>query len=134
MLEQFPQPLKEARRWVCFDAAKTPINPATGKNAMPNEPSTWGTLAAAQAAVTRYGLRGVGVLLGDGLCGIDIDHCRDPATGALSDMAVQIIARMDSYTEASPSGTGVHILFTGTKPAGPCRKSSIGLEMYDGGR
>ena len=40
MLEQFPQPLKEARRWVCFDAAKTPINPATGKNAMPNEPST----------------------------------------------------------------------------------------------
>ena len=134
MLEQFPQALKESRRWVCFDAAKTPINPATGKNAMPNEPSTWGTLAAAQAAVTRYGLRGVGVLLGDGLCGIDIDHCRDPATGALSDMAVQIIARMDSYTEASPSGTGVHILFTGTKPAGPCRKSSIGLEMYDGGR
>ena len=81
MLEQFPQALKEAHRWVCFDAAKTPINPATGKNAMPNEPSTWGTLAAAQAAVTRYGLRGVGVLLGDGLCGIDIDHCRDPATG-----------------------------------------------------
>ena len=27
MLEQFPQALKESRRWVCFDAAKTPINP-----------------------------------------------------------------------------------------------------------
>lgn len=52
MLEQFPQPLKEARRWVCFDAAKTPINPATGKNAMPNEPSTWGTLAAAPACIS----------------------------------------------------------------------------------
>ena len=39
MLEQFPQPLKEARRWVCFDAAKTPINPATGKNAMPDRKS-----------------------------------------------------------------------------------------------
>ena len=78
MLEQFPQALKESRRWVCFDAAKTPINPATGKNAMPNEPATWGTLAAAQVAVSRFGLRGVGVLLGDGLCGIDIDHCRDP--------------------------------------------------------
>lgn len=70
---------------------KLPSTPPTGKNAMPNEPSTWGTLAAAQAAVTRYGLRGVGVLLGDGLCGIDIDHCRDPATGALSDMAVQTL-------------------------------------------
>ena len=41
MLEQFPQALKESRRWVCFDAVKTPINPATGKNAMPNEPATW---------------------------------------------------------------------------------------------
>ena len=51
MLEQFPQALKESRRWVCFDAAKTPINPATGQNAKPNDPATWGTLEAAQAAV-----------------------------------------------------------------------------------
>ena len=64
MLEQFPQALKESRRWVCFDAAKTPINPATGQNAKPNDPATWGTLEAAQAAVSRFGLRGVGVLLG----------------------------------------------------------------------
>lgn len=38
MLEQFPQALKESRRWVCFDAVKTPINPATGKNAMQMSP------------------------------------------------------------------------------------------------
>ena len=43
MLEQFPQALKESRRWVCFDAAKAPINPATGQNAKPNDPATWGT-------------------------------------------------------------------------------------------
>ena len=134
MLEQFPQALKESRRWVCFDAAKTPINPATGQNAKPNDPATWGTLEAAQAAVSRFGLRGVGVLLGDGLCGIDIDHCRDPDTGVLSDMAREIIDGMQTYAEESPSGTGVHLLFTGQKPAGACRKSSIGLEMYDGGR
>ena len=41
---------------------------------------------------------------------------------------------MQTYAEESPSGTGVHLLFTGQKPAGACRKSSIGLEMYDGGR
>lgn len=134
MLEQFPQALKESRRWVCFDAAKAPINPATGQNAKPNDPATWGTLEAAQAAVSRFGLRGVGVLLGDGLCGIDIDHCRDPDTGVLSDMAREIIDGMQTYAEESPSGTGVHLLFTGQKPAGACRKSSIGLEMYDGGR
>nr|DAG41628.1 MAG TPA: dsDNA helicase [Caudoviricetes sp.] len=134
MLEQFPQALKESRRWVCFDASKRPIDPATGQNAKPNDPATWGTLDTAQAAVTRFGLRGVGVLLGEGLCGIDIDHCRDPGTGALSAMAEAIIGRMQTYTEASPSGTGVHLLFYGQKPAGACRKSSIGLEMYDGGR
>ena len=109
MLEQFPQALKESRRWVCFDAAKTPINPATGQNAKPNDPATWGTLEAAQAAVSRFGLRGVGVLLGDGLCGIDIDHCRDPDTGVLSDMAREIIDGMQTYAEESPSGTGVHL-------------------------
>ena len=76
----------------------------------------------------------MGVLLGQGLCGIDIDHCRDPSTGSLSEMAAQIIDQMQTYTEASPSGTGVHLLFWGKKPDGPCRKSSIGLEMYDGGR
>lgn len=134
MLEQFPQSLKEERRWVCFDANKTPINPATGGNAMPNEPATWGTLEAAQQAVERYSLRGVGVMLGQGLCGIDIDHCRDPEIGTLSEMAREIITRMQTYTEISPSGTGVHLLFYGPKPDGPCRKSSIGLEMYDGGR
>lgn len=134
MLGQFPQSLKEDRRWVCFDAQKHPIDPATGQNAKPNDPATWGTLEAAQAAASRYGLRGVGVLLGQGLCGIDIDHCRDPSTGSLSEMAAQIIDQMQTYTEASPSGTGVHLLFWGKKPDGPCRKSSIGLEMYDGGR
>jgi len=134
MLGQFPQSLKEDRRWVCFDAQKHPIDPATGQNAKPNDPATLGTLEAAQAAASRYGLRGVGVLLGQGLCGIDIDHCRDPSTGSLSEMAAQIIDQMQTYTEASPSGTGVHLLFWGKKPDGPCRKSSIGLEMYDGGR
>ena len=51
MLEQFPQALKESRRWVCFDAAKAPINPATGQNAKPNDPATWGTLEAAQLSL-----------------------------------------------------------------------------------
>lgn len=95
--------------------------------AKPNDPATWGTLEAAQAAVSRFGLRGVGVLLGDGLCGIDIDHCRDPDTGVLSDMAREIIDGMQTYAEESPSGTGVHLLFTGQKPARcPAAKAASG--------
>lgn len=46
----------------------------------------------------------------DGICTIDLDYCID-ADGNYSQTAAEIIAMMHSYTELSPSGTGVHILF-----------------------
>lgn len=52
--------------------------------------------------------------LGDS-CAIDIDNCVE--NGVLSDMAEDIIARMDTYTEYSPSGAGVRILFKASLPA-----------------
>lgn len=39
---------------------------------------------------------------------------------------------LDSYTEVSPSGTGLHVLLEGSVPSGGHRKN--GVEMYDGGR
>ena len=42
MLGQFPQSLKEDRRWVCFEAQKHPIDPGTGQNAKPNDPRNMG--------------------------------------------------------------------------------------------
>ena len=50
--------------------------------------------------------------------GVDLDDCRDPATGTLDEAATNIIARLDSYTEVSPSGTGVHVLLKGELPDG----------------
>ena len=41
--------------------------------------------------------------------GIDIDHCLK--NGVLSEMAMDMVEIMDSYTEISPSGTGLHIIF-----------------------
>jgi len=54
--------------------------------------------------------------------GIDLDKCRNPETGELEPEAQEIVRRMDSYTEVSPSGTGVHIYVIGTKPEGRCRR------------
>ena len=66
-------------------------------------------------------LEGVGLQLGwrkrlkDGPyvqgCGIDLDCCIDPATGEIEPWAVEIIERLGSYTEVSPSGTGLKIFF-----------------------
>lgn len=134
MLEHIPQDLQHQQRWVCFDASKHPINPRTGGNAMPNNPSTWSNLATAQQAVARLALKGVGIMLGDGLCGIDIDHCIDPETGQASDLAREIVEQMDTYTEVSPSGTGLHLLFFGEKPGPACRRTDLGLELYSGRR
>ena len=46
-----------------------------------------------------------------GLSGIDLDHvvCAD---GTLEPFAEEIVQSMNSYTEYSPSGTGLHVLVT----------------------
>lgn len=44
--------------------------------------------------------------------GIDLDHCIDD-NGNLANWAADIVATMNSYTEYSPSGHGLHIIFKG---------------------
>ena len=56
----------------------------------------------------------------------------DPATGEIEGWAQEIIEELNSYTEISPSGTGVHILVRGELPAGRNRKGRF--EAYDQGR
>lgn len=51
---------------------------------------------------------------------IDLDHClerADPVDWKLSDLATKIVFYLRSYTEVSPSGTGVHIWLKGKLPA-----------------
>ena len=65
---------------------------------------------------------------GDGIFGIDIDHCYDPETQELDPAAAEIIETVQSYTELSPSGTGIHILCKGALPEGRKRRGAV--EMY----
>src|SRR4051794_22911869 len=91
-----------------------------GRKARANA-TKWIDRAAAQAVADLlpkpFGIGGVGVefaLMTDGrrMGGIDLDKCRDPETGAIEPWALRIIELFDSYTEVSPSGTGVKIFFT----------------------
>lgn len=43
----------------------------------------------------------------DHFIGLDLDTCRDPKTGVLTDWATETIEAFGSYAEVSPSGTGV---------------------------
>ena len=72
-----------------------------------------------------------GIALGDGcgLVGIDLDGCRDPLTGGVEPWAMDIVTRMASYTEVSPSGRGLRIWVRGRKTHPRCRVGQI--EVYD---
>ncbi len=114
---------------------KVPYNPRTGGGAQSNNPSTFAPVAVAEAAQDRYDGMGLGIF--DGYSAIDIDHCIDDQ-GQLSEMATDIIATMETYTEYSPSGRGIRILFKAPgliydKARYYINKQSIGLEVYVAG-
>lgn len=134
-----PEELRAQKCWVCWKTkdrngkpTKIPINPTTGGQAMSNNPETWSTFQLAINGVARYGLHGIGFMLGNGFVGVDLDHCRNPETGELTSEARDIVYILNSYTEVSPSGTGIHIICRGTLPPGPRRRGNI--EMYASNR
>jgi phage/plasmid primase, P4 family, C-terminal domain len=136
-----PDELKALRNWVCYrmeerhgqpKPTKVPYNPMTGEKAKANDPATWTDYETCVAAVERGEYDGIGFEFGNGFVGVDLDHCRDAERGEIQDWAADVIARLDSYTEASPSGTGVHIIMTGSLPPGRRRVGPI--EMYSEAR
>lgn len=140
-LNQALQSISNENRWCLWrleqqgeKVKKVPINAQTGGGAMVNAPTTWTDFDTAYTARNELKCNGYGFFLGGGYAGIDIDDCID-SNGKLSDMAEKIIKAMDSYTEKSPSGRGIHILckvsegFTLDSKKGT-RNDSIGLELY----
>ena len=90
---------------------KVPVNPHTGRNGSSTDTTTWGTFEEARAAVGNYGLAGVGFVFTDNdpFCGVDLDDCYDSASGEVEAETARIVRELNSYTEVSPSGTGVKI-------------------------
>jgi len=64
------------------------------------------------------GFDGIGFVLTatDPFVGIDLDHCRDPHTGTVEPWAQKIISILDSYTEVTPSETGLHVFVKANLP------------------
>lgn len=148
---KLPQELIELDQWVCYRLEwnekrgkydKKPLNPATGNLAQSNNPRTWGTFAQAVARAESGGANGVGFVFSeaDPYAGIDLDHCigeteTDPDGAPFEPVepwALDIVNRLGSYTERSPSGTGLHIIVKATLPPGGRKTAQV--EMYDSGR
>src|SRR5579884_851947 len=129
--------LKCLPQWICFTADKIPCNPHTGRGADCNDPASWATYEQARLAVEQRPHRYVGVgfefVKGQGLVGIDLDKCI--VDGTPGRWAKEVIARLDSYTEYSPSGTGIHIWVRGSLPSNLDADGEADgeqrIEMYD---
>jgi hypothetical protein len=97
---------------------KVPFSPAGGK-AKSDDETTWGTRVAAEeraAEIVNGTGGGIGIMLGvdcgdkSALGGIDLDTCRSP-DGQFEPWATEVIGRLGSYSEVSPSGTGAKVFF-----------------------
>jgi hypothetical protein len=76
-------------------------------------------------------LAGIGYLMTGphGIVGFDLDHC--VTAGVVDDWAAEIIAKLDSYTEISPSGTGLRIIVAGELDR-DWTNHDRGIEVYGG--
>lgn len=140
-VESIPKELKNLPQWVGWrreerngKLTKVPYNASTGNFASITNPGDWATFEQAISAFQGGGYDGVGFVLtkDDPFTGIDLDHCLDPATGVIEPWALSIIEQLNSYTERSPSGTGIRIFVLGKLPPGRRRKGPI--EFYDAER
>ncbi len=134
--ERIPERLRPFNHWVVWKYAvldseikKPPVDPKTGKRASVANPHTWGSFADARRAYASGKFAGVGIVLTAdmGIVGIDIDHCVQE--GNVSDAAARIVSAINSYTEVSPSGTGLRIMLEGVLPGQFRRRGS--LELYE---
>ena len=134
--DALPRELLSGRVWVCCDREKVPLVPKVrGKIecATSTNPDTWRTFDEALAAYNAGRYCGIGRVFerGSGLVGVDIDGCRSPRTGVIDERGRAILDALDSYSEVSPSGTGVKVWVYADLPGS---KVKPGLEVYNGGR
>ena len=143
LYENIPDILKQRQNWVAWgirDAPpKSPFNPASLLAGRPfpakaGVKETWSSYENAAECVSRGIAQGIGYEFDGGVYGVDLDHVIDE-TGTLTPQAQEIVGKLASYTEISPSGTGLHIfVFAPGADITRHRKKDYFLEIYNEGR
>jgi putative DNA primase/helicase len=141
--ENIPQELKATPNWMCWSYelrqngdgewkwTKPPLQ-INSRYAKSDRPDTWTTFdRVIEHYISPFGTEpnGIGFRPTGDITGTDLDHCRDPVTGEIDEWAMAIIREIDSYTELSPSGTGIRIFCFGKLPPGRRKRGNV--EMYD---
>jgi len=129
--------LQDMPQWVVWRAEvdregkpkKAPYNP-NHRNAYASVkiPKSWGSLDAALTALATGLYSGIGFVITPPLVFVDLDHSVSKETGEITDpQTIDIVQAINSYTETSPSGTGLHVLAYATMPG---KNIHTAIEMY----
>lgn len=141
--------LKKQKRWVVWMAEKITANDGSarttkipytvrGKKASSTNPDDWSTYKEAKAALKNFG-DGIGIVFtpDQNLLGIDIDHVLLPEQGIEGTHAAAItrlIEEAATYTEVSPSGTGIHLYLALDAGLALAANRKSPFEAYTSGR
>jgi len=121
-------------RWVCWRTlerdgklTKVPVM-YSGKPASTTDRGTWGRYSVCADAAEERGYDGIGYVFAeeDEYVGIDFDKCVTPPTAfaqaagetGIHPAVAEIIAELGSYTEYSPTRTGLHVIVRAAFPEG----------------
>jgi len=140
-----PADLRAVPQWVRWSLvrkqgskkpAKVPFHPTQDTPASSTDSNTWGEFSSAHAHAGQHGTVGVGFVLTDSdpFVGIDFDPVLED--GRITDPIVaSILEDLHSYSEISPSGTGVRVVVRGQIPAYAKHRADLGngaaLELWD---
>lgn len=143
--DNVPEAMRKLRRWAPWRAewdekkqkyTKIPHRAMKPEYGLSNKNATgWVTFEEAMAVYKANPrmFAGVGYLMTGphGITGVDLDRCRNPETGEIAPWAAELVARLDTYTEVSPSGTGLHAMLLGDVPEDWANHEQ-GIEVYGG--
>lgn len=147
-LENVPAELKEVKQWILWKYeykiktrtwAKIPYT-TKGYKASSTDPTTWDMYEACEDVFKRGKYDGLGFVFSASTpyVGVDLDVCLSEVgeTLELTPVAAEICAGFDSYTELSPSQTGVHVIGRSTEPLVSAKGTWRGTdcEVYGSGR
>lgn len=143
--DYIPDEMRSYDHWICWESGvrggkKTKLPRApwavdhTG-NVPVNDPEMWGSFSMARDWAEKMPGWGMGYVFtpSDPFVGIDLDDCYKLEDGdpvQLLPAAKDIIGRVGSYVEKSPSGTGLHLITKGELDHA-LKNDDRGVELYD---
>lgn len=137
--ENIPDELRAWTRWFVWNYRwqagkwKKPPLQIDGTAASVTDLATSTSFDNVRDAYNHEPFDGIGVYIAGVYVGIDIDHCIDPS-GALVPWAAEIVQRFGgTYSERSPSGTGIRIFAKGQVPRSGKGGPEHRLEVYAAG-